>query len=101
MRKLAHPMVLHFWEQPEGRQQPVLMRVTSKHLFALERQVRESINIEKCARNSTECLNLKNEWAGSKIPEIKVTQPKGVKLMKEGDTGGGEESMGIVIAAMK
>ena len=60
MGKLAHPMVLHFWEQHDGRQQPVLMRVTSKHLTALERQVRESINIEKCAKNEMECLNLKN-----------------------------------------
>jgi len=101
MGKLAHPMVLHFWEQHEGRQQPVLMRVTSKHLMALERQVRESINIEKCARNITECLNLKNEWAGSKIPGIKVTKPKGVTMMREGDTRGTEESMEIVIAAMK
>ena len=54
------------------------MRITSKHLYALERQVRESVNIEKCAKNPQECLNLKNEWAGSKIPELKVSRPKGI-----------------------
>ena len=54
------------------------MRVTSRHLYALKRQVRESINIEKYARNPLECLNLKNEWVGSKIPGIKVFRPKGI-----------------------
>ena len=77
------------------------MRVTSKHLYALERQVRESINIEKSARNSEECLNLKNEWAGSKIPGIKVTRPKGVSTHRyeaEGEVG---EGVGIFQAALR
>ena len=78
MGKVTHPMVQHFWEEHGGRIQPVLMRVTSKHLVALERQVRESINIEKCGIKAEECLNLKNEWAGSKIPGLSVTRPKGV-----------------------
>ena len=71
-------MVQHFWEEHGGRVQPVLMRITSKHLVALERQVRESVKIEKCTIKAEECLNLKNEWAGSKIPGLRVSKPKGV-----------------------
>ena len=56
MGKISHPMVQHFWEEHGGRIQPVLMRVTSKHLVALERQVRESVNIEKCAKEEDSVL---------------------------------------------
>ena len=44
--------------------------------------MRESINIEKSSRNEEECLNLKNEWAGSKIPGVRVSRPKGVATSK-------------------
>ena len=82
MGKLAHPMVLHFWEQHEGRKQPILMRVNSRHLDTLERQVRENINIEKCVKVAQECLNLQNQWAGSKIPHIRVSKPKGIAFSR-------------------
>ena len=48
--KLVHPMVQHFLEEHDGRRQSVLMKVITKHLQALERQVRESVNIEKSAK---------------------------------------------------
>ena len=38
----------------------------------------ESVLIERLAENSKECLNLKSEWAGSKIPGLKVSNPKGL-----------------------
>ena len=77
----------------------MLMRVTSKHLQALERQVRESINIEKCSRVAEECLNLKNEWAGSKIPGIRVSKPKGTATTKADLKG--EESTSILQTALR
>ena len=54
------------------------MRVLSRHLKALERQVQESVVIEKEAEIEKECLNLKSEWAGSKIPGLRVFNPKGL-----------------------
>ena len=60
-----------------------MMKITSRHLHALERQVRESINIERCARKPIECLNLKNEWAVSKLPGVKVSRPKLIAWTQE------------------
>ena len=42
---ISHPMAVHFWEEHAGMRQEVLMRVTSRHLTALDRQVEESVNI--------------------------------------------------------
>ena len=53
------------------------MRVTSRHLHALDRQVMKSVNIERASKNSEECLNLKSEWARSMIPGLKVSKSKG------------------------
>ena len=61
-----------------------MMRVLSRHLKALERQVRESVLIEKEAEIEKECLNLKSEWAGSKIPGLRVFNPKGLGSTKLG-----------------
>ena len=33
--------------------------------------------IEEVAGKPEECLNLKSEWAGSKLPGISVSKPKG------------------------
>ena len=54
------------------------MRVLSHHIKALERQIQESVMIEKLAQEEKECLNLKSEWAGSKIPGLRVNNPKGL-----------------------
>ena len=43
----------------------------------LERQIMESVLIEEVASNAEECLNMKSEWAGSKLPGLAVTRPKG------------------------
>ena len=75
------------------------MRGTSKHRQALERQVRESTNIKKCARINGEYLNLKNEWGGSKIPGIKVSKPKVIASSKT-DLKGPDTSQ-ILQAALK
>ena len=60
------------------------MRVTSKHIQVLDRQVLESVNINKAAKVEGECLNLKSEWAGTKIPGLRVNNPKGTGSNKEG-----------------
>ena len=56
------------------------MKVISIHLQTLEIQVMESINIEKV---SDKCLNLKSEWAGFKIPGLRVFRSKGCITTKE------------------
>ena len=76
-------MVIHFMEEHEGRPQEIHFRVTSKHQTPLDRQVQESVNIEEGARSPRECLNLKNEWAGSKLPGILVQRPKGVMRVRQ------------------
>ena len=54
------------------------MRVTNYHKKALERQVLESIRIEEGNINQEESLNLKSEWAASKLPGVLIRTPKGV-----------------------
>ena len=53
------------------------MRITSKHIAALPRQVDESVQIEKLNITPKSCLNNKSEWAETKIPGLKVNNPKG------------------------
>ena len=80
----THPLVLHFREEHQEETQPILMRILSRHLTALERQVTESLNILKASKTSEECLNLKSEWGGSKLPAIEVSKPKGTSGSKAG-----------------
>ena len=80
-RVLDHPMVQHLWKEHHGVEQEIMMRVLSKHIKALERQVNESVLIEGLAENSKEYLNLKSEWAGSKIPGLKGINPKGLLII--------------------
>ena len=49
-----------------GTRQDVLMRVVSRHLTALDRQVEESVNILESGKVPEESLNSKNEWGGDK-----------------------------------
>ena len=58
---LSHPLVLHFWEDHDGRRQEVLMRTISAHLTAIDRQAGESVNILEAAKRQGESLNLKSE----------------------------------------
>ena len=60
----SHPLTIHFREEHGGRQQEVLMRILSRHISSLDRQVVELLNILKASRTSEECLNLKSEWGG-------------------------------------
>ena len=43
----------------------------------MEHQVAESVRIEEEMVKTGECLNGKNEWAESKIPNLLVQKPKG------------------------
>ena len=63
------------------------MRVLSRHMTPLDRQVTESLNILKASKVPEECLNLKSEWGGSKLPDLQVTRPKGTSGKKEGSSG--------------
>ena len=82
---MCHPMVIHFEEEHNGVQQVTLFRITGRHMTPLDRQVQESVNIEERARRSEECLNLKKEWAGSKLPVITIQKPKGIRDPNLGD----------------
>ena len=75
----THPLVLHFAEEHSGTRQDYLMRVTNFHKKALERQVLESIRIEEGSLHQEQSLNLKSEWASSKLPGMQIRTPKGVR----------------------
>ena len=77
-------MVIHMIEEPGGETQPVLMRSLSAHLMAMDRKVEESHNIIEETRKPGQCLNIKSEWAGSKIPGLQVHLPKGVSGKEPG-----------------
>ena len=72
----THPLVLHFREEHQEESQPILMRVLSRHLTALERQVTESLNIIKASKVTEECLNLKSEWGAPSFQTYKSPDPK-------------------------
>ena len=55
------------------------MRITNYHKKPLERQVLESLRIEEGSAVQEESLNLKSEWAASKLPGMKVYLPKGIR----------------------
>ena len=57
----THPLVVHFMEEHGGATQEILMRVLSRHISPLDRQVQESLNILKASRTPEEYLNLKSE----------------------------------------
>ena len=80
----THPLMTHFREEHSGKAQEILMRVISKHITPLERQVCESLNIIRASGKPEECLNLKSEWGGSKLPSLSVSVPKGVGGRKPG-----------------
>ena len=81
---LDHPLVQHFWEEHGGVQHKVILQVLSRHIKALERQIEESVLIERTSEIEKECLNLKSEWPGTKIPGLRVNNPKGTEYNKEG-----------------
>ena len=78
-----HPLVLHYMEEHEGVRQDSLMKVTEHYKKALETQVLESVRIEEVCQNLEENLNLKSEWAQSKLPGIKVRVTKVSKKIEE------------------
>ena len=52
----------------------------------------ESVLIEELSKVPEECLNLKNKWAGSKLPGLVVKGPKTKKLDTKGPDEGGEQT---------
>ena len=72
----SHPLTIHFREEHGGRQQEVLLRILSRHISPLDRQVVESLNIIKASKISEECLNLKSEWGGQNCQTSKSSDPK-------------------------
>ena len=43
----------------------------------------ESVRIEEVSAKEEESLNLKSEWAGSKLPNLQVSRPKGTSGQQE------------------
>ena len=86
----THPLVIHSVEEHQGQVQPVLMRTLSAHLTAMDRQIQESLNIIEESRKPGNCMNLKSEWAGAKIPGLAMHLPKGLAKDKTlaKDSGG-------------
>ena len=70
---------------------PLYMRVLSRHISPLDRQVQESLNIIKASKIPEESLNLKSEWGGSKLPDLQVSRPKGTNGPKQLETKSEEE----------
>ena len=68
------------------------MRMLSSHLTAMDRQVQESLNICHETRKQGQYLNLKLEWARSKIPGLQVSLPKGVARDKAREKEGSTQS---------
>ena len=62
-------------EEHYREEQDILMRIISKHVKALERQVVESIGIEKLGGKQEECLDNKSDWVGSKDLGLMVDNP--------------------------
>ena len=73
----SNPLVIHYQEEHSGEEQEVLLKVLSRHRSTLDIQTIESTRIEEKSRVPNHCLNLKNEWAGTKITGLLVTSPKG------------------------
>ena len=72
LAKKTHPMVIHFDEVHQGRQQEILMRIVKTARTALECQTLE-IDLLTASHPSC-CLNLKNEWGQSKNPSLVTRQ---------------------------
>ena len=63
-----------------------MMRITSTHLTALDRQITESVNILTIDSKGGS-LNQKTEWGGAKIPSLLAKSPKGVvRLVRSQET---------------
>ena len=60
--KKTHPLVIHFKEVHNGMEQEVLFRTIMHARTALERQVWESVHIDRLSHNPQQCHNLKTEW---------------------------------------
>ena len=61
LAKKSHPLVIHFQECHQGQQQQLLMRTVKVARTALERQVWESVHIDRLSDQGEACLNLKCE----------------------------------------
>ena len=70
MTKKVHPLILHFLEAHNGEKQTILMRVMKSARTALERQVWESVCIDRLSGKEEGCLNLKSEWGLSQAPSL-------------------------------
>ena len=76
----THPLVAHFREEYGSIAQEILMRILSTHLTSLDRQVKESLNIFKASGNPDKCLNMKSEWGGAKLQNLKGQPQENTEL---------------------
>ena len=60
---LSHPFVKHAWEEHEGEQPEIIMRIISKHESTMDRQLTEAVRISRMfGGDMSENLNAKAEW---------------------------------------
>ena len=66
------PLWEHMQEEHNGKFDPTWfkMKMEMKHRSALQRQIREALDIE--GSSAEIILNKKGEWNGSRIPRIKI-----------------------------
>ena len=78
---------MHFEERHGGEEQELLMRMVREANTALERQVWESVMIDRLSDSLEMCLNLKSEWGMSRKPSLQAKgRPPNTKP-KEGEDG--------------
>ena len=71
---LGHPLVKHAWEEHEGEQPEVLMRIISKHESTMDRQLTEAVRISKMFGGDwRENLNAKAEWGIPRTSTLGIT----------------------------
>ena len=79
---------MHNEEIHQGNVQKVLMRTLVTPLTALERQVWESVSIDRLSTSPGSCLNMKSEWGLSQTPHLQAKPNKpGNKPKDEGRKG--------------
>ena len=87
--KTSLPLVQHFEERHGGEEQELLIRTVREANTALERQVWESVIIDRLSGSLEMCQNLKSEWGMSRKPSL---QAKGRPLnTKQKEDYDGEE----------
>ena len=79
---IRHTLVKHYWEEHGGHEPQVIIRITSSHAIAMDRQILEAVWIA----HMLECSGKENLNAADQDPEPVAThkkeEMKGTKRIK-------------------